>query len=96
MEPKTAAATKLSASELLRSVFGRLASISRSRVWRKGRTLRVRETLSLGNRGYLAVVSYRRQEFLVGGTANSIALLAQLPAEPVDERRDGEDDEPAR
>jgi flagellar biogenesis protein FliO len=95
--PQGATAAKPSALDLLRSVLGRMTSISRSRVWRKRRRLRVCETLSLGNRGYLAVVSYRRQEFLVGGTANSISLLAQLPGDNnATEREDREGGEPAR
>lgn len=65
-------------------------------MWRRRpRSLRVCETLSLGNRGYLAVVSYRQQEFLVGGTTNSIALLAQLANASATERDDLEDDAPA-
>jgi hypothetical protein len=36
------------------------------------------ETLSLGERRFLAVIEFDRQEFLVGGTGNSLELLAQL------------------
>jgi flagellar biogenesis protein FliO len=42
--------------------------------------LRLSETLSLGEKRFLAVVQFRQQEFLVGGTGNSIALLAKLDA----------------
>ncbi|MGO8789065.1 MAG: flagellar biosynthetic protein FliO [Terriglobia bacterium] len=45
---------------------------------RKPRRLRVCETLSLGERRFLAVIEFDRQEFLVGGTGNSLELLAQL------------------
>jgi hypothetical protein len=38
----------------------------------------VRETLSLGDKRFLAVVEFDRQEFLVGGSGNSLALLARL------------------
>ena len=38
--------------------------------------LRLRETLSLGDKRFLAVVEYRHQELLVGGTASSITVLA--------------------
>jgi flagellar biogenesis protein FliO len=97
MESGSLPAEKFSAFELLRSAFGRLSDLSRGRIWRRRqRSLRVRETLSLGNRGYLAVVSYRQQEFLVGGTTNSIALLAQLANTPAAERDDPEGDAPAR
>jgi flagellar biogenesis protein FliO len=42
--------------------------------------LRLTETLSLGEKRFLAVVQFQQQEFLVGGTGNSIALLARLDA----------------
>ncbi|MFY9805304.1 MAG: flagellar biosynthetic protein FliO [Candidatus Acidiferrales bacterium] len=56
------------------------------RGWKRpARQLRVRETLSLGNRGMLAVVAFREQEFLVGCTSTSIALLARLSADEAQE-----------
>jgi len=45
---------------------------------RSTRRLRLSETLSLGEKRFLAVVQFQQQEFLVGGTGNSIALLARL------------------
>lgn len=45
---------------------------------RPARELRLRETVSLGNRGLLAVVQYQDQQFLLGCTNTSIAMLAQL------------------
>ncbi len=45
---------------------------------RKARRLRVCETLSLGERRFLAVIEFDRQEFLVGGSGNSLSLLARL------------------
>ncbi len=45
---------------------------------RSMRRLRLSETLSLGEKRFLAVVQFQHQEFLVGGTGNSIALLARL------------------
>jgi flagellar biogenesis protein FliO len=57
---------------------------------RSVRRLRLSETLSLGEKRFLAVVQFQRQEFLVGGTGNSIALLAKLDAPGVTpESRDG-------
>ena len=47
---------------------------------RSARRLRLSETLSLGEKRFLAVVQFQHQEFLVGGTGNSIALLAKLDA----------------
>ncbi len=44
------------------------------------RRLRLSETLSLGEKRFLAVVQFQQQEFLVGGTGSSIALLARLDA----------------
>ena len=45
---------------------------------RKPRRLRVCETLSLGERRFVAVIEFDRQEFLVGGTGTSLELLARL------------------
>jgi flagellar biogenesis protein FliO len=45
---------------------------------RKVRRLRVCETLSLGERRFLAVIEFDHQEFLVGGSGNSLELLARL------------------
>ena len=47
---------------------------------RSARRLRLSETLSLGEKRFLAVVQFQHQEFLVGGTGNSVALLARLDA----------------
>lgn len=38
------------------------------------------ETLSLGEKRFLAVVLVEQQKFLVGGAGNSVNLLAKLPA----------------
>jgi flagellar biogenesis protein FliO len=61
---------------------------------RKVRRLRVRESLSLGERRFLAVIEFDRQEFLVGGSGSSLTLLARLqegkvitePPRPTDSR----------
>jgi flagellar biogenesis protein FliO len=42
------------------------------------RRLRVCETLSLGERRFVAIIEFDRQEFLVGGSGNSLELLARL------------------
>jgi len=49
---------------------------------RRDKRLHLRETLSLGEKRFLAVIEFQRQEFLVGGTGTSIALLARLNAGP--------------
>jgi len=45
---------------------------------RKTRRLRVCETLSLGERRFLAVIEFDSQEFLVGGTGSSLTLMARM------------------
>ena len=42
------------------------------------RRLRVRESLALGDRRFLAVIEFDRQEFLIGGSGSSLTLLARL------------------
>jgi len=49
---------------------------------RRKRIIRLCETLPLGERRFLAVVMVEDQRFLVGGTGNSIALLARLGCIP--------------
>jgi flagellar biogenesis protein FliO len=43
------------------------------------RQLRLRESLALGERRFVAVVEFEQQRFLIGGTSSSVALLSQLP-----------------
>jgi flagellar biogenesis protein FliO len=63
------------------ALTARAASVHSSlRRRRSVRRLRLSETLSLGEKRFLAVVQFQHQEFLVGGTGNSIALLARLDA----------------
>ena len=50
--------------------------------------LRLRETLSLGEKRFLAVVEYRHQEIVIAGTASTITVLttsSPLDAISVDE-----------
>jgi flagellar biogenesis protein FliO len=60
---------------------------------RPEKLLRLSETLSLGERRFVAVVEFERQKFLIGGTASSVCLLARLgdrifnPAQPHPERQ---------
>jgi flagellar biogenesis protein FliO len=54
---------------------------------RRERSLRLCETLPLGERRFLAVVLVEQQRFLVGASGSSIALLARLPSEPDSVRR---------
>jgi Flagellar biosynthesis protein, FliO len=57
---------------------------------RAEKRLKLCETLSLGERRFVAVVRYREQQFLVGGTGQSIALLAHLPPAERDERENSD------
>jgi flagellar biogenesis protein FliO len=63
--------------------FGRLWAIVQSvartvKVCRRERSLRVCETLSLGERRFLMVVQFERRRFLIGATNQSISLLQRL------------------
>jgi flagellar biogenesis protein FliO len=83
MQSETLPATDSGFSTFARSLFERLGAISRRMTRaREPKRLRLCETLSLGNRGYVAVVRYRHQQFLVAGTSSSIALLAELSSQP--------------
>lgn len=52
----------------------------RGRPWgaRRQRQLRLCENLALGERRFLSVVECGQQRFLVGGSAQAVALLAEL------------------
>ncbi len=75
-------------AQFVRAAFGRLA---RPALWRRRRELHVCETLSLGNRNFLAVVGYHEQRFLIAGTPNSISLLAEVTQESGEADLAGED-----
>ena len=55
---------------------------------RSAHRLRLSETLSLGEKRFLAVVQFQQQEFLVGGTGSSIALLAKLNGPDASDKHD--------
>jgi len=60
-------------SSALRAAFSGLAKT------RKPRRLELCETLSLGDKRFVAVVRFEDQHFLIGGAVNSVALLAHIP-----------------
>ena len=72
-----------------------------SRAWRKWipasawgarpKKLSLCETLSLGEKRFVAVVRFEKQQFLVGGTGQSIALLAELPSDSTQHDSGGDD-----
>ncbi len=51
---------------------------SRTRVAQKRKRLRICESVSLGEKRFVAVIQVDGEQFLVGGAANSLAMLAQL------------------
>jgi hypothetical protein len=61
-----------------RAVEGTVRNAGRQRAHR---SLRLRETLPLGERRFLAVVEFHGQELLVAGTPNSITLLGAANGE---------------
>jgi flagellar biogenesis protein FliO len=56
----------------LRSIWGRVS------VRRRERSLRVCETVSLGDKRFVAVLEFERQRFLIGVTSQSVSLLQGL------------------
>jgi hypothetical protein len=68
-------------ANVLKTGLSRLAALPWPRAWRPTeRRLRVTETLSLGNRGFVALIECGSEQLLIGGTAHSLALLAKLPS----------------
>ncbi len=63
--------------ELLRRAWTRLLATSR----RPAKRLRLGESLSLGDRRFVAVVEFEEERFLVGGTSASLVLLSRLPGQ---------------
>jgi len=60
------------------ALLGRLRDFCLSWRLRPPRQLRVCENLALGDRRFLSVVEFGEQRFLLGGTGNSLAMLAVL------------------
>ncbi|MGO9271849.1 MAG: flagellar biosynthetic protein FliO [Terriglobia bacterium] len=76
IEYKASASSKRTLARVLGAIVRQIQALVRRR---EGHVMRLCETLSLGDRRFLAVVVVEEQRFLVGGAGNSIALLAQLP-----------------
>jgi flagellar biogenesis protein FliO len=74
-----------------------LLRLGRSWHTRPPRQLRVCENLALGEKRFLSVVEFGQRKFLVGGTGNSLAMLAMLspPAEGQPKDPEAEADEEA-
>jgi len=61
-----------------------LLSTGLNTIWRsqkRRKALSVRETASLGERRFVAVIQFERQRFLIGAGPSSVSLLAELPDE---------------
>jgi flagellar biogenesis protein FliO len=58
------------------AILSRIFSIAVSN--RRERRLRLCETLSLGEKRFIAVVEYGKQKFLLAGTPQNISLLQSL------------------
>ncbi len=76
IEYKASAPSKRTLVRVLGAIVRQIQALVRRR---EGHVMRLCETLSLGDRRFLAVVVVEEQRYLVGGAGNSIALLAQLP-----------------
>jgi flagellar biogenesis protein FliO len=63
---------------LVRSVIRLLGQV---RVRRVNKRLQLRETVSLGDKRFVAIVEVDGQQFLLGGSQSSVSMLAQLGAE---------------
>ena len=63
----------------LGSLCQRLFSLAASS--QRKRLLRLQETLSLGEKRFLAVVEYDGRKFLIGGTPQNLTLLDRLDGE---------------
>jgi flagellar biogenesis protein FliO len=64
---------------ILNGMLSGIRTIGRSR---RQRSMRLCETLPLGDRRYLALVEVDGHRFLVGAAGNSLSLLARLSLPP--------------
>jgi flagellar biogenesis protein FliO len=71
---------QIAESKAATSVPGQLMRWLRSWCSRPARQLRLRESLALGERRFVAVIEFGERRFLIGGTGASMVLLARLPA----------------
>ena len=71
-----------------------LAALRSVKIRTRVRSLRLCETLPLGDKRFLAVVQFNHQRLLIGATSHSISLLQQVeePAETADELRSLQED----
>ena len=80
---ETVTSPRITTSPLRPTWWERLLSLlAFLRVSRKPRRLRLCESLSLGEKRFVAVIQYEGQQFLIGGGASSLNLLARLGEAP--------------
>ncbi|HTQ60217.1 MAG TPA: flagellar biosynthetic protein FliO [Candidatus Solibacter sp.] len=58
-------------------------------VHRRERSLRICETLPLGEKRFLAIVQFEGRRFLIGATNQSISLLERLDPIPAKKQKNG-------
>jgi len=64
--------------EGIRTAFAYALNLGRKVSVKRRKNIQLCDTLSLGDKRFLAVVLVEQQKFLVGGAGNSVALLAKL------------------
>ena len=75
---QTSSAARQSSTSLAR-VLAAIGSVLRSvKIRRREHSLRICETLQLGEKRFLAVVQFEQRRFLIGATNQSISLLDRL------------------
>ncbi len=86
---QTDSAPSASPAWLAQRVRTILAFLGSLRIHRRERSLRVCETLPLGDKRFLAVVQFEERRFLIGATNQSISLLDRLdPASTQRQKRE--------
>lgn len=82
MDASTTRAQTLPAYHWFTRIFALLVSRLRSvKVRRRERSLRLCETLALGEKRLVAVIQFEQKRLLIGATSQSIELLADLETE---------------
>lgn len=66
--------------EGIRTALTYVLNLGRNVSVKRRKNIHLCESLSLGDKRFLAVVQVEQQKFLVGGAGNSVALLAKLPS----------------
>lgn len=79
-EVKALVAASTDAPPFLGGVLAKLRSLWR--LQKKRKALAVHETVSLGDRRFVAVVQCGQQRFLIGASPSAITLLSPLPDAP--------------